>query len=147
MKIAFATNDERTITQHFGRAEYYLVATIEDGKVTERERRDKPSHGRHDGHGHHHDHEHDHGDNIVQLGDIKPHQGHGKGQRLGHGHSNMVSPVADCDMVVARGMGLGAFNALKSANLDAVLTDIVLIEDALQACLDGNLDHHPEKLH
>jgi predicted Fe-Mo cluster-binding NifX family protein len=147
MKIAFATNDERTITQHFGRAQYYLVATIRDGKVTERETREKPAHGKHQGHGHSHDHEHEHGDNVVQLQDIKPHRGHGKGQRPGHGHANMVRPVADCDMVVARGMGQGAYNALQSANLEAVLTEVVLIEDALQAYLDEKLAHHPEKLH
>ena len=38
MKIAFITDDEKTISQHFGRAPYYLVITVEDGKETNREK-------------------------------------------------------------------------------------------------------------
>ena len=36
MKIAVITDDERTISQHFGRAPYYVVVTIEDGKIVDR---------------------------------------------------------------------------------------------------------------
>ena len=31
MKIAATTDDEATISQHFGRAPYYLVTTVENG--------------------------------------------------------------------------------------------------------------------
>jgi predicted Fe-Mo cluster-binding NifX family protein len=44
MKIAVVTEDEVTISQHFGRAPYYMVYTVEGGKVTEKERRDKAGH-------------------------------------------------------------------------------------------------------
>ncbi|MCX6012209.1 MAG: dinitrogenase iron-molybdenum cofactor biosynthesis protein, partial [Chloroflexi bacterium] len=37
MKIAFATEDRNTISQHFGRAPYYLVVTVEGGKVLKKE--------------------------------------------------------------------------------------------------------------
>ena len=33
MKIAVITDDEKTISQHFGRAPYYMVFTIEDGHI------------------------------------------------------------------------------------------------------------------
>ena len=36
MKIAAVTDDGKTISAHFGRARYYVVVTVEDGKVTER---------------------------------------------------------------------------------------------------------------
>jgi predicted Fe-Mo cluster-binding NifX family protein len=41
MKIAFITDDGKTISQHFGRASYYLVLIIEDEKETERQLREK----------------------------------------------------------------------------------------------------------
>lgn len=44
MKIAFITDDDRTISAHFGRARYYAVLTVEDGKVTAREQRPKLGH-------------------------------------------------------------------------------------------------------
>ncbi len=44
MKIAVITDDGKTISQHFGRAPYYLVLTIEEGKIVNREMRDKMGH-------------------------------------------------------------------------------------------------------
>ncbi len=44
MKIAAITDDGKTISQHFGRAAHYLVATVEDGKIVNREMRDKLGH-------------------------------------------------------------------------------------------------------
>ena len=44
MKIAVITDDGKTISQHFGRALHYQVLTIEEGKVVDREMRDKLGH-------------------------------------------------------------------------------------------------------
>jgi hypothetical protein len=44
MKIAAITDDGKTISQHFGRAPYYLVVTVEGGEIVERELRDKLGH-------------------------------------------------------------------------------------------------------
>ncbi|MCL5994552.1 MAG: hypothetical protein M1546_00665 [Chloroflexi bacterium] len=44
MKIAFITADGKTVSKHFGRAPYYLVITVEDGRVVSHEMRDKISH-------------------------------------------------------------------------------------------------------
>ena len=44
MKIAVITDDGKTISQHFGRAPYYMVFSVEDGKISGREMRDKLSH-------------------------------------------------------------------------------------------------------
>lgn len=44
MKIAAITEDGKTISNHFGRAPYFLVATIEEGEIVQRELRDKLSH-------------------------------------------------------------------------------------------------------
>jgi predicted Fe-Mo cluster-binding NifX family protein len=42
MKIAVITDDGKTISQHFGHAPYYLVVTVENNKIIDRELRDKP---------------------------------------------------------------------------------------------------------
>ena len=55
MRIAFVTDDERTVSQHFGRARYYLVVTLEDGQIVERERREKPGHAQFAGEAHDHE--------------------------------------------------------------------------------------------
>ena len=44
MNISVITNDGKTISQHFARVLYYLVVTIEEGKVTYTEMREKIGH-------------------------------------------------------------------------------------------------------
>ena len=44
MKIAAITDDGKTISQHFGRAPYYMVISIEEGSVVGMELRDKMGH-------------------------------------------------------------------------------------------------------
>ena len=44
MKVAVITDDGRTISQHFGRARFFLVATVEDGKLLTTELREKSGH-------------------------------------------------------------------------------------------------------
>ena len=65
MKIAIVSDDHKTISMHFGRAEFYEVYTIEAGKVTAHETlsRSFPLNptavvqpGQEAAHGHHHDH-------------------------------------------------------------------------------------------
>ena len=36
MKIAAVTEDNITISQHFGRAPFYVVVTVENGKIVAR---------------------------------------------------------------------------------------------------------------
>ncbi len=41
MKIAAITDDGKTISQHFGRASHFMVITLEEGQIIERELREK----------------------------------------------------------------------------------------------------------
>ena len=67
MKIAVITDDANTISAHFGRAHHFLVFTLKDGVIANRELRDKAGHDNFAGHNHEfnqddqddHDH-HDH---------------------------------------------------------------------------------------
>lgn len=130
-KIAFVVEEDRTtISAHFGRAQTYLVVTLEEGQIAGREFRSKfVAHGQ----GPEHDHDHSHDD-------------HNGGQHHGR-HQQMVEPIADCQLVVARGMGMGAHGHLVAAGIQPLLTDHKLVEDALEAYLVGTLENRPERLH
>lgn len=134
MKIAAVTDDRITISQHFGRAPMYLVVTVEDGKVVSREARDKMGHAQFSGEGHEAPHEPD------------P-RGHGFDPASQDRHVRMTAAIADCEVLLARGMGAGAYESMKQAGIRPIVTDIVNIDDAVAAFLAGTLTDHPETLH
>jgi predicted Fe-Mo cluster-binding NifX family protein len=125
MKIAVVTDDGTTLAQHFGRARYYQVWTVEDGSVTGTELRDRAATLRH-GNGHEPNHEHEHGT---------------------HDHSAMVAQITDVELVLAGGMGFRARQAMDEAGITVVATDIAETEAAVAAWIDGTLTHREERLH
>jgi predicted Fe-Mo cluster-binding NifX family protein len=136
MKVAVVTDDGSTISQHFGRAGYYEVLTVEDGNVTGRERREKPAHGPH----HHHRNE-----GMIHL-----HEGRDvavAGAGAGDTHGAMVAPVQDCQVLISRWMGHGAYNSLRGAGIQTIITDVRDIGEAVGQYLRGELVNHPERLH
>jgi predicted Fe-Mo cluster-binding NifX family protein len=72
---------------------------------------------------------------------------HGQGSAEENLHTRMFAPILDCQVVLAGGMGQGAYNGLKQAGVKPVLTDMRGIEQAVKAYLDGTLTDHPELLH
>jgi predicted Fe-Mo cluster-binding NifX family protein len=136
VKIAAVTDDGKTISMHFGRAEYYLVCTVEDGKITGSELRDKVGH-RQFASEPHHDHDHHQHDS----------RGHGFGQASGDRHSQMIEAITDCEALLTRGMGRGAYVSLEAANIKPIVTDIASIESAVLAYASGDIVNHIDKLH
>ena len=126
MKIAVVTDDHQTISAHFGRAQYYEIFTIEAGKVTNRETIARsfpqaPAVGAgHEPEGEHH-HQHD--------------------------HNAMITPIADCQALLAGGMGRGAHLSLQEHDIQPIITDILEIQAAMEAYLGGTLVNHSERLH
>ncbi|NDJ75984.1 MAG: dinitrogenase iron-molybdenum cofactor biosynthesis protein [Chloroflexi bacterium] len=140
MKIAVVTDDGQTVSQHFGRAAHYLVFTVEDGAITGTELRDKAGHRQFAAEGHHdHDHEHGH--------DHQHGQGHGFGPGPDRKHKRMIESITDCEAVLVRGMGRGAYLAMESAKIKPIVTDIPTAEDAVKAFISGDIVDHTEKLH
>jgi predicted Fe-Mo cluster-binding NifX family protein len=131
MKIAIITDDEKTISQHFGRAPYFLVITIEAGKETGREVREKLGHGQFSEMGH----EAQHG---ARHGMDEP--AHGK-------HTQMAGAISDCEAVICGGMGMGAYESMRRLNIRPIVTDIRDIGQAIEAYIDGSLVDHTELLH
>jgi len=67
IKIASVTDDGITISQHFGRARYYEVITIENGIVISSERRSKTGHHTFAGNESQHNHEQNEGMAMIQM--------------------------------------------------------------------------------
>jgi len=132
MKIAVVIDDEQTISQHFGRAQQYLVYTVENGDIQGCEVRHKPGHQQFASQPHEHDHHtHEHGTDVHS----------------GHKHDQMLAPISDCAAVIVRGMGQGAYLAIEQAQMQPFITDIRQPDAAVRAYLDGTLSNHTEKLH
>ena len=134
MKIAAVSEDGVTISQHFGRAPFYVVVTVEDGKIVGREKRDKMGHNQFSGETH------------EEVHGADP-RGHGFDPAAQDRHARMVTAIADCEVLLARGMGAGAYESMKQANIRPVVTDVANIDEAVQAYLAGSLPDHVEKLH
>ena len=134
MKVAAITDDGKTISQHFGRAPYYIVVTIEDGKITHSEMRDKLGHAQFQ----------------VEGKDDEQHDGkqpHGYGPAAEDRHNRMAEAIGDCEVLLCRGMGMGAFESMKARNIFPVVTDIVNVEEAVLVYANGQIVNHVEKLH
>jgi predicted Fe-Mo cluster-binding NifX family protein len=127
--IAIVTDDGTTVSSHFGRARFYEVITLTDGKVIKRERREKA--------GHH----------TFASEEAEGEHEHGHGESHERRHQTMVSPILDCRAVIVRGMGQGAVDHLRSANLIPVLTNLDTIDEVISAIATGSLDHDERRIH
>lgn len=131
MKIAAASDDGVTISQHFGRAPLYVVITVEEDKLASKEMRDKSGH--HTFAAHH--------------PDIFPGERHGYDAGSQVRHANMAETIFDCQVLLVGGMGWGAYESLKRYNIEPIVTDVKSIDEAVQQYLDGKLKNLMERLH
>jgi predicted Fe-Mo cluster-binding NifX family protein len=131
-KIAAITDDGKTISQHFGRAGYYLVATVENGQIVKRELRNKL------GHTHFANQPHP---------EEQPGQPHGMDAASHNKHLQMAEAIADCQALLCRGMGMGAYESMQARGIRPVVTDIANIDDAVMAYVGGSIVDQVGKLH
>ncbi len=132
VKIAAITDDGQTISQHFGRARFYIVATVENGQIANRELREKLGH--------------------AQFGnqphpEEQPGQAHGMDAASQNKHMQMSEAIADCAVLLCRGMGMGAYESMKSRGIRPVLTDVENIDEAVRNYIEGRLIDQVERLH
>ncbi len=131
MKVAVITEDGKSVSRHFGRAPYYVVLTIENGQIVNREMRDKLNHS----HFANEPHEH------------QPGQRHGFGLEEQDRHARMAQPITDCEAVLCGGMGTGAYQSLQAAGIRPIVTDLSDVEEAARAYIEGQIVDHTERLH
>jgi len=131
MKIAAVSEDGTTLSQHFGRAPYYVVLTIEGGRVAGRETRPKA--------GHH--------TFAATEHPLAPGERHGYDAHSQAKHASMAQSIEDCQVLLVGGMGWGAYESLKSRNIEPIVTDIASIDEAVKLYLEGNLPNLMDRLH
>ncbi|MFC1943677.1 NifB/NifX family molybdenum-iron cluster-binding protein [Chloroflexota bacterium] len=132
MNIAAISEDGTTVSQHFGRAPYYLVVTVEDGKIVSKETRNKTGH---------------HTFAAHQPPDLAPGERHGYDASSQVRHSSMAETISDCQVLIAGGMGWGAYESLKSRGIETIVTDVGDIKEAVKLYLAGKLPNLMERLH
>ncbi len=131
MRIAAISDDGVTISQHFGRAPIYVVLTVEEGKVIKKETRSKVGHQ----------------DFAAQEHQTPPGQRHGFDPGSEAKHRSMADAIADCEVLLAGGMGYGAYESLRGYNIKPMVTDVANIDQAVQLYLTGNLPNLMDRVH
>jgi len=132
LKIAVVTDDGTTICQHFGRARFYTVVTIENGQVINKEQRPKAGH---------------HVAGMQHASQESHGERHGFDANAQASHASMIANITDCQVVMAGGMGWGAKESLKQAGIAVHTTDVENIEEAVRLYLQGKLANRAERLH
>jgi predicted Fe-Mo cluster-binding NifX family protein len=132
VKIAAISDDETTISQHFGRAPFYVVVTIEDSQILSKEIRAKA--------GHHTFAAHEHPR-------MAPGERHGYDTGSQTRHTTMAEAISDCQVLIAGGMGWGAYESMRSRNIETIITDVESIDEAVKLYIEGKLTNLMERLH
>jgi predicted Fe-Mo cluster-binding NifX family protein len=132
LKIAVISDDEVSISQHFGRAPYYVVLTVEEGKIVASETRPKAGHHSFAAQGH---------------PNLAPGERHGYDAGSQAKHRSMADTITDCEALIAGGMGWGAYESLKGYGIRPIITDVGDIREAVRRYLDGNLPDLMDRLH
>ena len=133
MKIAIVTNDGNTVSQHFGRSRYYRIINIYGDTIIDEGLRER-------GTGHYAK------DNTYsEHHDYRDQQGkHGFGADADAKHATMAQEIADCDILIAGGMGTGAYQSFVRAGLKVYLTDRQSIDKTVGLLAQNNLKNLAE---
>jgi predicted Fe-Mo cluster-binding NifX family protein len=100
MRVAVASQDGESISEHFGRCAFFIIFDAEDGKVLRKELR-KNTHTSHS--------------------QGKCHAG-GRGDQP-HSHATLVQALQDCQAALCYGMGWRAADELKQNGIQPVILD------------------------
>lgn len=131
MKIAVITDDVKTISAHFGSAQYYLVFIVENSKIAGQELRLKANDNRFAGHE----------QGIAQIGLYSTNP------QLAAKHTDMLGTIIDCDVLLARGMNKATYDDLRIRSILPIITNLLDVQTAVEAYLSGNLINHLEWLY
>ena len=132
MKIAAVSDDEVNISRHFGRAPYYVLVTVEDGKIIAKETRSKAGHQTFAAH---------------EAPKLAPGERHGYDAGSQTRHAAMAEVISDCQVLLAGGMGWGAYEAMQGYGIQPIITDVENIDEAVELHLAGRLPNLMQRLH
>ncbi len=117
MKVAFATNDRKTIADRTGRAKEFAVYELSDSEVINIEYFENT----------HEHHEHKHGYHV-----------HGKGH--GHSHKDIIDKISTVDFLYAKHIGTHLKANLDEANIKFELTKEKEIDELIKGFLDDEYE-------
>ena len=126
MKVGVVSDDDKTISAHFGMARYYIVYEIQNDAVVNTEIRPKASH-RH---------------NELMHPGVSDNP-----TSEANFHETVLSNVKDCEAIITRGMGYGMYSSMTQAGIKPFVTDIPLADNAVQEYIKGTLVNHLGRLH
>lgn len=126
MKIAVVTVDGKTVSQHFGRSPYYAIYTIENNEVVDKKIIERTT-GHFAKNQQHEHHDHDHS------------QGHGFGAGNDKKHDEMAQEINNCQILIAGGMGRGAYQRFFMNGINVVMTDQTDMDEAINLYIKGQL--------
>ncbi|HIE43479.1 MAG TPA: hypothetical protein EYP78_01610, partial [Candidatus Omnitrophica bacterium] len=113
-------------------APYFMVVTVENDKVVNKETREKIGHKEFAG------------EETHPPTDEKGR--HGFGPKASERHQKIFEVIKDCDVLIAGRMGLGAYSDMQSFGLKAIATDIKDINEAVSFHLTGKLTHIEDRI-
>ncbi len=132
MKIAIASEDKTSISEHLGGAPYFVVVTVENDKAVNKETRDKPGHG--------------------EFADVELHPQldergqHGFGEIAAKRHKEIREVIKDCDVLITGRVGFGAYQDLEVSGLKVVVTDEKGIDTAVSLYIEDKLPSLKERI-
>lgn len=125
MRIAIASADGVRIFDHFGRSPAFAIIDVESGEVARR---------------------------TMRANDFTPHARRAPGDDHGHehgthGHQAIAEALKDCQIVISRGMGRRAYEDLRAAGIEMIVTDETEVDLAVRGYLAGTLRDRTDRLH
>jgi len=122
MKIAVATNNQQTVAGHVGRCKGFMIYDTDDLKIKTKEYRENTfTH---------------HRQGLHQEG--QHHGGHGHGG--GQGHKRLMEGIGDCQYLIFQSGGWRMIEDLKANNIQPIVTDEKIADDAVQKFIKGELE-------
>ena len=119
MKIAIASDDEKTISAHFGRTRGFVIYEIENGSIKNKE---------------------------YRINDFTFHaQGLIDAPHTMDRHTGILEALNDCQVVISNGMGRRIYDDLQSAKIDAFIVRETVAEEALNLYLKNELKDYPDE--
>lgn len=119
MKIAIASDDEKTISAHFGRTRGFVIYEIENGSIKNKE---------------------------YRINDFTFHaQGLIDAPHTMDRHAGILEALNDCQVVISNGMGRRIYDDLQSAKIDAFIVRETVAEEALNLYLKKELKDNPDE--
>jgi predicted Fe-Mo cluster-binding NifX family protein len=115
MKIAVASDDQKSVCGHVGRCQGFLVYVVKDKTIERKEYRvnDFTNHAKGEDHDHH--------------------------AAAGISHPWLQQALKDCQAIISLGMGRRLWDDMAALKMEPIITDVEDADKAVALYLEGNL--------